>query len=461
MKAILRFCAIGVLSASLFSTATAGGPSTSFQSIPNETSQIIVRLSRYDGTSDQQGISPFQLRRLNTVAGTALSRARVMSGGARVLALPRELPIDQVQAITDKLSRLPGVVYAVPDRIMQAMQLSPDDPRYSEQWHYYELIGGINLPDAWTITMGDMDVHVAVLDTGILGDHEDLAGQWLGGYDFISLRFSARDGDGRDPDPTDEGDYGFLRSSSWHGSHVAGTIGAATDNNIGVAGIAPGATIQPIRVLGRLGGFTSDIIDGMRWSAGLSVPGIPDNIDPAKVLNMSLGGGGTCNTVWQDAIDEIVAAGSVVVVAAGNSASDAASFSPASCDDVITVAATDRNGDLAYYSNFGSTVEISAPGGDTRGSASDGVLSTVDSGNKSSEADSYAFYQGTSMATPHVAGVAALMFSVNPNLTPAQILGALQTSARPFPVSTDCAGDPNLCGAGILDAHAAVMAITP
>jgi serine protease len=173
---------------------------------------------------------------------------------------------------------------------------------------------------------------------------------------------------------------------------------------------------------------------------------------------MSLGGSGACDAAWQAAVDDVVGEGSVLVVAAGNSAGNAANFTPASCDDLITVAATDPTGDLARYSNFGPSVEISAPGGDVQMTGG-GVLSTLDSGTKAPAGDTYGAYNGTSMAAPHVAGVVALMLSVDPSLTPGEVLAALQSNARPFPNGTDCADDDDLCGAGILDAYAAVQSV--
>lgn len=424
-----------------------------------EVDQLIVRFATYQGSEAEQGIAASQLRRIERAAGVELHRVRTMALDARVLGLPAAMPQAAVEAIAARIAALPGVEFAVPDQIMQPM-LVPNDARYSEQWHYYEAVGGIEMPAAWDITTGSSSVHVAVIDTGIRGDHEDLSGRWAGGYDFISGRFNANDGDGRDADPTDPGDAFLFNSSSWHGTHVSGTIGAASNNGIGVAGINWQSIIQPVRVLGRIGGTTSDIVDGMLWAAGLTVPNVPDNPNPAAVLNMSLGGSGACNTVWQDAVDQIVAAGSVVVVAAGNSASDAAGFSPASCDDVITVAATARDGDLAFYSNYGDKVEISAPGGETA-IPGNGVLSTLDSGNRRPAGDDYVYYQGTSMASPHVAGVVSLLKSVDPSLTPAEILTALQSTAKAFPSGSQCDNTPGLCGAGIVDAHAALMHVLP
>jgi serine protease len=212
--------------------------------------------------------------------------------------------------------------------------------------------------------------------------------------------------------------------------------------------------VQPVRVLGKCGGYTSDIADGIIWASGGTVSGLPANATPAKVINMSLGGGGACDTTSQNAINSARSRGTVVVVAAGNENQNASNSNPANCSGVIAVAATDRNGARAYYSNFGSIVTLAAPGGDVRASSSNGILSTLNAGTKAPGADSYAYYQGTSMATPHVAGVVALMLSAKPTATPDQIKAALQSSARAFPGT--CSG----CGSGILDAAAAVAAIT-
>jgi serine protease len=249
-----------------------------------------------------------------------------------------------------------------------------------------------------------------------------------------------------------------VTNSSWHGTHVAGTIGAASNNGVGVTGINWVSKILPVRVLGKCGGYTSDIIDGMRWAAGLSVTGVPANSHPARAINISLGGSGACSAEQQTAINEIVAAGTVVVVAAGNSNTDASNFNPANCNNVITVAATNRSGYRSYYTNYGSVVEISAPGGDTSSSDSNGVLSTLNTGTQGPVADTYAYYQGTSMATPHVTGVASLVLSVKPSLTPAQVLQVLQSTARAFPVGSTC--NTSICGAGIVDAAAAVHAVS-
>jgi serine protease len=271
----------------------------------------------------------------------------------------------------------------------------------------------------------------------------------------------SNDGNGRDTDASDPGDWitagqcgtgSPAQNSSWHGTHVAGTIAALTNNGSGVAGVAYGARIVPARVLGKCGGYTSDIADAIVWASGGTVSGVPANANMAQVINMSLGGTGACDATTQNAINGARSRGTVVVVAAGNEAVNASNSSPANCSGVITVAATNRSGGRASYSNYGTIVDVAAPGGD--GGTGNGILSTLNSGTTTPASDSYASYMGTSMATPHVAGVVALMLAKNPSLTPDDVEARLRSSARAFPAS--CSG----CGAGIVDASAAVDAAT-
>jgi serine protease len=344
-----------------------------------------------------------------------------------------------------------------PQLSLVAADVTPNDPRFGEQWHYGYTAGtfeGLNLLPAWDITTGSPSVVIAVIDTGIL-NHADLSGRFLAGYDFITDVQAANDGDGRDPDPSDPGDWVTLnecperpapRNSSWHGTHVAGTIGASTNNSLGVAGVNWISKILPVRVLGKCGGITSDLVDAMRWSAGLTVAGVPTNTVPAQVLNLSLTGSGDCSVSEQDAIDDIVNAGATVVVAAGNSNLDAAGYSPGNCDNVINVAANDRPGDKAAYSNFGDKIEVTAPG--------NFVLSTWNSGLTTPDADAYAYFQGTSMAAPHVAGLVSLIKGLRPDFWPAQILTRLESTARPFPPGSSCLSQG--CGSGIVDAFLAL-----
>ncbi len=399
------------------------------------------------------------VEKLNAVMGAKANHKRFMFNGSQVLNFEGGMQsVAKLERMAMKL-RAQGYEVSV-DRMMKPL-LTPNDTHYGVQWHYSDATGGINAPAAWDVTNGS-GVKVAVLDTGYR-PHADLAANIVGGYDFISSSTVARDGGGRDSDARDEGDWleaanvcGYTHgtsNSSWHGTHVAGTVAAVTNNNTGVAGVAYGAKVVPLRVLGRCGGSTSDIADAIVWAAGGSVSGVPANPNPVKVINMSLGGGGSCQSVTQNAINSARANGAVVVVAAGNSNANASGFTPASCNGVINVAATDRNGSRATYSNFGSSIDIAAPGGM---GGSDGVASTMDSGTTTPAGDTYSYSAGTSMAAPHVAGVAALMFAVNPNLTPDQVESMLKSSARSFPSGSTCS--TSNCGAGIMDAHAAVLA---
>jgi len=449
------------------------GPSFPSRTVPAApagapTDQIIVGYAPQTGLqADRAPDAPERMQQLSAAAGLSLAYVRAMSGEGHVLRLPEALPLDEVQAIADRLEALPAVAYADPDARMFPARI-PNDTWYDEQWHYSGAYG-INAPAAWDITTGSPSIRIAVLDTGIT-NHADLAGRWVGGYDFIANLNVANDGNGRDSDPHDPGDWVFTgdctfytpnKPSSWHGTHVAGTIGARSNNGLGVAGINWVSPIVPVRVLGKCGGYTSDIIDGMRWAAGLPVAGVPANPHPARVLNLSLGGLSPCGSNLQSAINAVNAQGAVVVVSAGNSNQNAEAYSPANCAGVITVAATASNGHKANYSNYGSTVEISAPGGQF-GVGQGGVLSTLNSGLYGPEGDDYAFYQGTSMAAPHVSGVVSLMLSLDPTLNYAGVLAILQATARPFPPGgTDDACTTAICGAGIVNAAAALALVDP
>ena len=384
-----------------------------------------------------------------------------------ILDLGSSVNIDDAKTLAEGLIIDPQVDFAEPDFIMQSMQ-TPTDARYNEQWHYFHPKSGINLPAAWSFTTGSSNVIVGVVDTGII-QHEDLRTNLVKGYDFVSQAWMANDGDGRDSNPLDPGDgitqigaCGTVngqpvpkapRDSSWHGTHVAGTIAAHSNNGQGVSGVAWNAKVMPLRALGRCGGYTSDIVDAMLWAAGFPVYGIPANPNPVKILNLSLGGSNPiCPKLYQDAFNKLAAANVSVVVAAGNSGQDASLATPANCNNVITVAAMDKEGNRSYYSNYGEKVDIIAPGGETW-NLSSGILSTSNSGTTSPTADIYEFYQGTSMATPHAAGVLALIRSANPNLTAKQAAQILVESARAFPRG-NC--NTTQCGAGVLDAGAAV-----
>ena len=354
------------------------------------------------------------------------------------------------------LRKEPDVQYVEPNFIAQATAI-PNDPYYGRQWHYRL----ISLPAAWDITTGNPSVVVAVIDTGVVPSHPDLQGQLVSGYDFISSSSSSLDGNGIDPDPSDPGDGNNNGSSTFHGTHVAGTIAAATNNGVGVAGIAAGARVMPVRVLGAGGGTFYDMSQGVRYAAGLTNDSGTLPVQRAAIINLSLGGAGSCPQSLQDVIDQSRAQGVIIVAAAGNDASSA-TFSPASCSGVVSVSAVGSNKQLASYSNFGPTIDVAAPGGDPLGQdlngdgSPDEVWSTLAFDGFPSPVPTYGIYSGTSMAAPHIAGVAALMKSVNAGLTPAQFDQMLQGG-----MLTEDLGSPgrdNQFGYGLINARKAVEA---
>jgi serine protease len=350
----------------------------------------------------------------------------------------------------------------------------PNDPEYkdgvpttppTDQWNLHGTYG-INAPDAWAITTGEASTVVAVLDTGIV-PHDDLDGVLAAGYDFVSA-VSNNDGNGRDPVADDPGDYGgSCATSSWQGTHVAGIIGAASNNATGVAGIDWNADILPVRVIGTCGSVAvADLVDGMRWAAGLTVSGVPTNLNPADVIHVSASIAGQSCTAYQAQIDAINATGAFIVAPAGDDNSTSIGF-PANCDGVITVAATESEGVRAPYSNYSSAVEISAPGG---GNGHGEILSTVNAGLLFPESGPtksiYVGKHGTAFAAAHVSGTIALMLTVNPNFTDAtydpntynpydHILEILDATATDFS-GGDCVGAGQPCGSGIINAGDAI-----
>lgn len=453
---MLAVLALGALASAQAGQGVGGAGAASALPAEGVTDRVIVRYKDAALGVLPSAAALAKARVAGNRQGVQLSHLRRTGLGADVLKLDKRMSLEQVRALARDLKAGDATIeYAEPDRILQA-QLTPTDALYAQQWHYFDAVGGINLPTAWDKVTG-AGVVVAVLDTGVR-PHADLAANLLPGYDFIIDTLVSNDGNGRDADASDPGDAttaGLCYSgspasnSSWHGTHVAGTIAAVTNNASGVAGVAFGAKVLPVRVLGRCGGYTSDIADGMVWAAGGAVTGVPANPTPAKVINLSLGGAGACDLTSQNAINTARARGATVVVAAGNSNADASQFSPASCAGVVTVAATGPTGGKASYSNFGTVVALAAPGGD----GSSGVVSTWNTGTTSPGADGYAAYLGTSMATPHVSGVVALMLSRNASLSPDQVTSTLKATARPFPAAC------TPCGAGIVNASAAVDAV--
>ena len=436
-------------------------------------------------------------------------------------------------ALAQRLASDSDVEYAVPDSEAR-VQVAPNDPLYADgvggngpgvgQWYLRAPVGAvkssIDIESAWNVTQGNPAIVVAVIDTGVRYDHPDLlavtsGGKLLPGYDMISSPQSANDGDGRDADASDPGNWVtaaeanqvggpfyhcttlntttglyVARNSIWHGTVVSSLVAAITNNGIGMAGVGPNLRVLPVRVLGKCGrGSESDIIAGMRWAAGLSVPGAPINPTPARVINLSLGGDGACDAAYQDAVNEVLALGIVIVASAGNDNGHAAS-KPANCSGVIGVAGLRHVGTKVGGSSLGPEVAISAPYGNcvnaTAGAAClYPILGATDLGTTvpvgPTYTDSFNYSIGTSFSSPLVAGVAALVLSVQPALTPQQVRVVLQSTARQFPTTSDTAGVPqctapqfdgsgtpiaqgecictiDTCGAGMLNAGAAVTA---
>ena len=358
------------------------------------------------------------------------------------------------------LNQRDDIEYATPNYIRTIQQV-PNDTHYSKQWHY----PAMNLPQAWDLTTGKPEtgnVIVAVIDTGVFLEHEDLQNQLVSGYDFISSPDRALDGDGIDSNPDDPGDSLQEGKSSWHGTHVAGTIAAATNNTFGVAGVAWDAKIMPLRVLGFDGGTNYDIAQAILYASGLPNDSATTPSRKADIINLSLGGPapGTVEgfNFFQSILNQARTAGVIVVAAAGNDSSSEL-FYPASYQGVISVAATNFNDEAAPYSNFGEEVDVASPGGDVTQDQNndgliDGVLSTVVDDSTGSRKSTYALYQGTSMAAPHVAGIFALMRSIYPDLSPAEVDALLAEGSITKDIGA--LGRDDIFGHGLLDAFKAV-----
>ena len=455
---------------------------------------------------------PQQAQSLSARLGLALRDGRVMGPRAQLVHAAGM----RSQDLAARLAAQADVEYAVVDERMR-IQAVPNDPLYGAgqattpavgQWYLRapnsnrivdasSVLSAINIEPAWAITAGKRSVVVAVLDTGVRADHPDLAGKLLAGYDFVSDAGAANDGGGRDADPTDPGDgvtaadVGVVRgcvasdvgSSSWHGTQTAGLIGAATNNAVGMAGVGRDVMVLPVRVLGKCGGDTSDIVDALKWAAGIPVAGVPANLNPAKVINLSLGSSASCSAAYIDVFQQVAAKGVVVVAAAGNDG--LAVGSPASCAGVIAVGGVRHAGTKVGYSDLGPEIALSAPAGNCvnlTGSCLFPLLTTANNGaqgpgtNIYTDGDTHPTL-GTSFSSPLVAGTVALMFSVNPALTSGQVRAILKGTARPFPADSpgaslractaptgvaqgsECFCTTSACGAGLLDAGAAVTAV--
>lgn len=407
------------------------------------------------------------------------------------------------EALASRLSKEYDVEYAVPDRIKRAKAL-PNDPLFGNQWYLQAAsptqLAATNALAAWDITSGTSNVVVAVVDTGVRFEHEDLTAKLLPGYDFVLDDLNSGDGQpGRDTDASDPGDYlstsdlanATLRAmcggsfathnSTWHGTQVAGIVAAEANNSRGIAGMGGATRILPIRALGKCGGYDSDIIAGMRWAAGLAVPGLPANPNPARIINLSLAGGDTCSALYTSVVAEIRAVGTLIVAAAGNETSPVEE--PANCAGVLGVAGISHMGTKVDYSSYGPEVGISAPAGNCGNTITGqpclfSFVNAINLGLNGPLGNGYTgvydVTYGTSFAVPLVSGTAALMLAANPLLSEPELMARIKRAAAAFPVDAtlptcptvtpdgQCNCTTTTCGAGMLNTAAAVtLALEP
>ena len=428
---------------------------------------------KFKESATKSAVAPkARVEELARITGAPLRHLREMSRGANVVVVDGAGAADAGR-IAARLAADPDVEFAEVDHRRHALQSAlPVNDLFAPQQRY--LGNGatqISAFAAWDVTHGSSNVVVAIVDTGYL-PHAGLAGRVLPGYDMISVAAVANDGDGRDPDASDPGDWltandlvGIfsdcdVRSSTWHGTSVAGIIGSNTNDGAWTAGIDWAAKLLPVRVLGRCGGYDSDIVDGIAWAAGLSVPGVPINPTPAHVINLSLGAEGSCPAIYSGLADAVYARGvtRAIVAAAGNESDDVANHTPASCPGFYAIASTTGlSGKLAAYSNSGAGITLSAPGGAANfRTPADAVIVLSNNGSMGPTTDAIFNEGGTSFAAPMVSGTIALMLAVAPSLTPDQVHSIVVGTAKPFPATSDCTTDR--CGAGIVDAGAAVRA---
>lgn len=419
------------------------------------------------------------VEQINIAAGIQAKYMHGDAGTVHVMKFTNMQYMHDALEICQRVAALEWVEYAEPDIVIKPTAL-PSDPAVNDagptQWYIAGSdIAALDLSEAWDVTIGEPSAVVAIIDTGIT-PHEDLdSSRITGGYDFISETVRAGDADGRDNNPRDEGDFVDAATSnalgcdidnfsSWHGTQTSSIVAATSNNstpNLHMTGINQNARVLPIRVLGRCGGLTSDLADAIRWAAGLSVSGVPNNPTPAKVINMSLGGTGFCGQTLQNAINAARNAGAVVVAAAGNSGANVNISTPANCAGVVAVAGLSNDGDRAAFSNIGAGIQISAPAGAGKAiyvAIYDG-MATFASGSGGSSLDSqmYSSVRGTSLAAPMVSGVVSLIFSADPGLHASHVEQILRTSVEPFPETSSC--DTSICGYGMLNAANAVQAV--
>lgn len=430
-----------------------------------------------NGESASAAASAATTQRMKALAG----RARVTLESARAIGPNMQMmkvsPLARGEAVADALARLRAdsdVEYVVPDRRVYPHTTISNDPRATDQWYLQATEASAikasvaSAIGAWDTTTGANNVVIADIDTGVLFDHPDLGVRLLAGYDFVSgdpdgTFFTANDGNGRDSDASDPGDWvtttensahsncGGAGNSSWHGTRVSGIIGALTNDAVGVAGITWSGRILPVRVLGKCGGYNSDVLAGMRWAAGLHVDGVPDNTNPAQIVNVSLGGEGTCDSASADVISQLASNGVLVVVSAGNEGGPV--DSPANCPGAMGIAGLRHAGTKVGFSSLGPEIALGAPGGNCVNTTGGPCLFSIDTtSNDGTMTPGNSIYTdqtninvGTSFSAPIVSGIAGLMLAVNSNLKSTQLIARLKEGAtKPFPTTSDT-GTPPVC----------------
>jgi serine protease len=512
-----RHCVIGILAA--FSIASTHAAAATNEKNPVRThpaavaasteQHILVKLRASAAAAAH--VQALQVKPNQTNAGNgtmqalavrsnlAFKQSREITNGLHLLQV-QSATGESVEATLARLRADPAVESADIDQ-RRFPHAVPNDPLFTGQWYEQATQpAGIDAVTAWDTTTGRSDVVIAELDTGVRYDHPDLLaasanGRLLPGYDFITNPVVANDGDGRDADASDPGDWVTqadvgtatfsgctVENSSWHGTRVAGILGALSNNATGITGITWQPKILPVRVLGKCGGVDSDILDAMRWAAGLHVTGVPDNTHPAQIINMSLGGTGACTAAEQTVINEVVAAGVTVVISAGNEGGPV--DSPANCVGVAGIAGIRQVGTKVGFSSLGPEAALAAPAGNcvnASGACLFSIDTTINNGTTTPTTNGYTDQLnpnlGTSFSSPIVAGIAGLMTSVNSNLRPAQLIARLKEGAKPFPVSSDpnvpnchvpasstdlqtaeCNCTTSTCGAGMANAPGAIKA---
>ncbi|VAW75537.1 hypothetical protein MNBD_GAMMA13-974 [hydrothermal vent metagenome] len=481
---MLNFKRLVVIAACLASVGASSIAWGSGSTARTRTQQLIIELDSSTSQRQAQSTGSNQTAiNLNLPDGRQVKVLRSFFNNSLVVELPEEISLEEADRIATEMALRAGVISVQPNKRFYPA-LTPNDPSYPAgsgplpslgQWYLFDAIAGIRMPAAWDISTGSSNVIIAVLDTGII-DHRDLdPARVLPGYDFFSNSGQDNDGiPGRDNNPDDPGDAVNAgdcgpgepaKNSSWHGLSVAGVAVATSNNSMVIAGIDFSAQLLPVRVLGRCGGELSDVADAIRWAAGLPVINVPANLNPANVINLSLSGTGACSSVEQDAINAAVAAGSVIVVAAGNDdGTNIVNISPANCANVIVVGAIAKDGKLAAYANVGLAVDLTAPGGDTPvpgdpANPSNGILVLSNDGTTVPGADALDVVQGTSFTTPQVSAVSSLILALDSTLTPAEVEVIIKATTRGFP---DASCDQAQCGTGVLDAVAALsVALNP